>query len=91
MAVSNKTIGPLRRIGPKTIIWGSVHGDTITMAVEFTKVPHAKVLVSYANCSQPGCKHHTDQLPLMRDKQWRDLWVSRKEVESNLEKRDPLQ
>ncbi|MBW8746486.1 MAG: penicillin acylase family protein [Acidobacteria bacterium] len=80
------TFGPIAN-GIKT----PVHGDTITMAVEFTKVPHAKVLVSYGNCSQPGCKHHTDQLPLMRDKQWRDLWLSRKEVEGNLEKRDALQ
>lgn len=80
------TFGPIAN-GIKT----PVHGDTITMAVEFTKVPHAKVLVSYGNCSQPGCKHHTDQLPLLRDKQWRDLWLSRKDVEANLEKRDTLQ
>lgn len=79
------TFGPMKD-GVKT----PVHGDTIVMAVEFTSKPHAKVFVSYGNCSQPGCKHHTDQLPLMRDKQWRDLWLSRKDIEANLELRDTL-
>jgi acyl-homoserine-lactone acylase len=46
------------------------------------------VLVSYGDCSQPGCAHHTDQLPLFEHKQWRNVWRTRAEVEKNVEKRE---
>ena len=77
------TYGPLQD-GIKT----PIHGDGFTLAVEFSKPMKVKSLVSYGECSQPGCKHHTDQLPLVEAKQWRDVWRTRSEVEKNLEKRE---
>ena len=38
-----------------------VHGDGFALAVEFSQPMKTKSLVSYGDCSQPGCKHHTDQ------------------------------
>jgi acyl-homoserine-lactone acylase len=65
-----------------------VHGDGFTIAMEFSEPVRAKALVSYGDCSQPGCLHHTDQLSLFAKKQWRDVWRTRAEVEANLEKRE---
>ncbi len=65
-----------------------IHGDGFTLAVEFSTPMKVKTLVSYGDSSQPGSSHHTDQLPLFHDKQWRDVWRTRKEVEAHLEKRE---
>jgi len=65
-----------------------VHGDGFTLAMEFTSPIKAKSLVTYGDCSQPGCAHHTDQLPLFEKKEWRDVWRSRAEVEAHLERRE---
>jgi acyl-homoserine-lactone acylase len=65
-----------------------VHGDTITIALEFTQPIRAKAFVSYGNSSQPGSPHHTDQLPLMQKKEWRPVWRTRAEIEANLEKKE---
>ncbi len=48
--------------------------------MEFTTPIHAKSLVSYGDSSQPNSPHHTDQLPLFRDKQWRDVYYTRADV-----------
>lgn len=73
------------RFGPN----GPVHGDTFVACVEWSKGgPHAQVLVSYGNSSQPGTKHDVDQLPLLSDKKLRTAWRLRKEVEGNLESKD---
>jgi len=77
------TFGPMVD-GVKT----PVHGDTITVAVEFTQPVRAKAFLSYGNASQPGSKHHTDQMPLLERKQWRPVWRTRAEIEANLEKRE---
>jgi len=63
-----------------------IHGDGFTMAVEFSTPTKVKSLVSYGDCSQPSCTHHTDQLPLFEKKQWKDVWRTRAEIEKNLEK-----
>jgi acyl-homoserine-lactone acylase len=84
-------IGIFRVITPGPVKDGvstPVHGDGFTIAMEFTQPIHAKALVSYGDCSQPGCAHHTDQLPLFAKKQWRDVWRTRAEIEANLEKRE---
>jgi len=77
------TYGPMLN-GTKT----PVHGDGFTMAIEFAPVIHAKVLLSYGDSSQPGSPHHTDQLQLVANKQWRDVWRTKAEVEANLESRE---
>jgi acyl-homoserine-lactone acylase len=63
-------------------------GDTFVALVEFTSPPHAQVLLSYGNSSQPGSPHSEDQLPLLSKKQMRTAWRERKDVEANLESRD---
>jgi len=84
-------IGIFRVVTPGPVKDGfatPVHGDGFTIAMEFSQPIRAKVLVSYGDCSQPGCKHHTDQLPLFAKKQWRDVWRTRAEIEANLERKD---
>ena len=65
-----------------------VHGDGFTIAMEFAQPIRAKTLVSYGECSQPGCKFHTDELGLFAKKQWRDIWRTRAEIEANLDKKE---
>lgn len=84
-------IGIFRVITPGPVQNGTstpVHGDGFTLAVEFANPVKAKALVSYGTCSQPGCAHHTDELPLFAKKQWREVWRTRAEVEKNLERRE---
>jgi acyl-homoserine-lactone acylase len=77
------TYGPLID-GIKT----PIHGDGFTIALEFSNPIRAKSFVSYGDSSQPGSPHHTDQLPLVEHKQWRDVWRTRAEIEANLENRE---
>ncbi len=65
-----------------------IHGDGFTIAMEFSSPIRAKALVSYGESSQPGSPHHTDQLLLMREKQWRDVWRERADVLKHVEHRD---
>ena len=68
-----------------------VHGDTFVAVVEWLKSgPHAQVLMSYGNSSQPGTKHDVDQLPLLSRKTLRTAWRLRKDVEAHLESKDAL-
>jgi acyl-homoserine-lactone acylase len=74
------------RFGPNH---APVHGDTFVALVEWQKSgPHAEVLVSYGNSSQPGTKHDVDQLPLLSQKKLRTAWRLRKDVERHLESKD---
>ncbi len=74
------------RFGPNR---APVHGDTFVAVVEWLKTgPHAQVLVSYGNSSQPGTKHDVDQLPLLSQKKLRDAWRLRRDVEKHLESKD---
>ncbi len=77
------TYGPMQD-GTKT----PIHGDGFTLALEFTTPMHVKSLVSYGDSSQPGSPHHTDQLPLFRDKQWRDVYLTHADVAAHTEHRD---
>ncbi|NIJ51501.1 acylase [Dyadobacter arcticus] len=63
------------------------HGETYVAAIEFSKPLKAKALTSYGNASQPGSKHHSDQLPLLSQKKLRPVWFTRKEAEANLEEK----
>jgi len=74
------------RFGPNR---APVHGDTFVALVEWLKTgPHAQVLVSYGNSSQPGTKHDVDQLPLLSQKKLREAWRTRRDVEKHLESKD---
>jgi acyl-homoserine-lactone acylase len=67
-----------------------VHGDTYYAAVEFGPTVRAKVLIAYGNSTQPNSPHMGDQIPLYVKQQMRDAWLSKADVEANLEKRDTL-
>jgi acyl-homoserine-lactone acylase len=84
-------IGIFRVVTPGPVKDGiatPIHGDGFTMAVEFSTPTKVKALVSYGECSQTGCAHHTDELPLFEKKEWRDVWRTKAAVEANLERRE---
>lgn len=62
-------------------------GDSFIAAVEFGPLVHAKVLLTYANSSDPKSTHFGDQLASSATKQMRDAWLTRAEVEQHLERR----
>jgi len=68
----------------------AVGGDSYVAIVEFGPVVRARSLVSYGNASQPGSPHIGDQLELFAMKQLKTVWLSREEVERNLERREVL-
>ena len=63
-------------------------GDTFVLCLEFSNPPKAMALVSYGNSSQPGSRHHEDQLPLLSQKKLRPVYRLRKEVEQHVESKD---
>ena len=66
----------------------AVMGDTFVCLVEFGTPTRARAITSYGNSSQPGSSHSTDQLPTVARKEMRDVLLTRKEVEENLESKD---
>ncbi len=64
------------------------HGDGYVCATEFGDEIKAKVILGYGNASQPGSKHISDQLELFSKKQLRDAWLTRSDIENNLEERE---
>jgi acyl-homoserine-lactone acylase len=66
----------------------AIAGDTFIAAVEFADPVRAHVLLTYGNASQPGSPHVGDQLPLFARKEMRPAWLTRQDVEANLERRD---
>jgi len=68
----------------------AVGGETYVAAVEFGSHVRAKVLLSYGNATQPHSSHVFDQLELFADKQLREAWLTRSDVEAHLELREKL-
>ncbi len=79
----------------RTITWepwkdgqrAPVAGETWVSLVEFGTPMRALGVMSYGNSSQPGSPHSTDQLPFLASKTFRTLWLTRAEVERNLEEK----
>lgn len=61
------------------------YGDTFIFAVEFASPLRAEALLTYGNASQPNSPHRGDQLDLYTRNQLRTVWLSRSEIEDNLE------
>ncbi|MGP2408031.1 penicillin acylase family protein, partial [Listeria monocytogenes] len=61
------------------------HGETWVSMVEFSTPMKAVGMMSYGNSSQPGSPHNADQLSFLANKTFRDLWLTRKDVEAHLE------
>jgi acyl-homoserine-lactone acylase len=60
-------------------------GDSYVAVVEFASPLRARTLVGYGNWSQRGSRHRTDQLPLYARKELKPVWLTRAEIEANLE------
>ena len=80
----------------RTISWGPwnngtrvpVAGETWVNLIQFTTPMKAIATMSYGNSSQPGTPHRSDQLEALSEKRFRQLWLTRSEVERNLERVD---
>ncbi|MFZ4381216.1 MAG: penicillin acylase family protein [Sandarakinorhabdus sp.] len=80
----------------RTISWGPwagatrvpQAGETWVNLIEFSTPMKAIATMSYGNSSQPGSPHRSDQLQLISEQRFRPLWLTRAEVERNLERRD---
>jgi acyl-homoserine-lactone acylase len=80
----------------RTISWGPWKdgmrtpqaGETWVNLIQFTTPMRAIATMSYGNSSQPGSPHRSDQLSLLSEKRFRQLWLTREQVERNLERRD---
>jgi acyl-homoserine-lactone acylase len=71
-------------------LFHAVHGESYVAITEFGEQVRAKVLLTYGNATQPHSPHVGDQLKLFAEKKLRDAWLSRKEIEENLVKREVL-
>ena len=67
-----------------------LHGETWVAMVEFSTPVKAYGRMSYGNSRQPGTTHYSDQLKLLSDNEYRELWLQRDQVEAHLERRTPL-
>lgn len=65
-----------------------IMGDTYVAAVEFSNPIKAKLLLGYGNSSQPNSPHRYDQIELMAKKKLRPAWLTKTEIQKNLEKRE---
>lgn len=80
----------------RTISWGPwqertrvpAAGETWVNLIEFSTPIKAIATMSYGNASQPGTPHRSDQLGPLSEKRFRSLWLTKAEVEANLERRD---
>ncbi|MFT4246518.1 MAG: acylase [Pseudomonas sp.] len=64
------------------------HGETWVSLVEFGTPLRARGLMSYGNATRAGSPHNSDQLQLLSNGEFRDLWTTREQVEQHLESRD---
>ena len=62
-------------------------GDSWVGVIEFDETPKAKVLLSYGNATQSNSPHKGDQLKLFSDKELRDAYFTKEEVEKHSKKR----
>jgi acyl-homoserine-lactone acylase len=65
-------------------------GDSYVATIEFGPTVRAKTLISYGNASQPGSPHIADQLELFAAKQLKTAWLTRADIEKNLERKEPI-
>lgn len=68
----------------------AVAGDAFSAVVAFSTPMRAKGLLTYGNATQAGSPFVNDQLTLYREKRFRDIWLTREEVEAHLYQRMTL-
>jgi acyl-homoserine-lactone acylase len=67
-------------------IYGSV-GNSFVAAVEFGPTVRAKAIMTGGESGDPASAHFTDQAQRYRTGEFRDVWFTRSDVESHLERR----
>ena len=87
--------GHVGGLGPfRVITWGALdkegkrypqHGETWMGMVEFTTPVKAYGLTSYGNSRQKGTKHYSDQLEMLANHKFRELWLQRSQIEAHTE------
>lgn len=65
-------------------------GDSWVGVIEFGDEVRAKVLLSYGNASQPDSPHNGDQLQLYSDKEFRDAYFYREQVDAHVKRREVM-
>ena len=65
-------------------------GDSWVGVIEFGDKVRAKVLLSYGNASQPDSPHNGDQLQLFSDKEFRDAYFYREQVDAHVKRREVM-
>jgi acyl-homoserine-lactone acylase len=68
--------------------FNAVGGTSYAAVIEFSSPVRARTIVAYGNASQTGSPHRTDQLRLFADKKLKPAWLTRREVERHLERRE---
>lgn len=70
--------------------WSAAGGDSYVATIEFGPTVRARSLISQGNATQPGSPHIGDQLELFAKKQLKPVWLSRADIERNLERRETI-
>ena len=70
--------------------WRATGGDSYVATMEFGPTVRARSLIGYGNASQPGSPHVGDQLELFAKKQLKTVWLTRADIEQNLERRETV-
>jgi len=91
--------GHVGGLGPfRVITWGALdaggrrypqHGETWVGMIEFSTPIKAYGLMSYGNSRQPGTRHYSDQLSMLSDHQFRELWLQRSQIEAHTAETTP--
>ena len=92
--------GHVGGLGPfRVITWGALdaagkrypqHGETWMGMIEFTTPVKAYGLMSYGNSRQKGTTHHSDQLELLSKHEFRELWLTRPQIEAHVSEKSEL-
>jgi acyl-homoserine lactone acylase PvdQ len=92
--------GHVGGLGPfRVLTWGALdaagkrypqHGETWIAMVDFATPLKARGLMTYGNSRQRGSTHRSDQLALLSRHEFRDLWLSRADIETHTEETTDL-
>ena len=66
------------------------HGETWVSMVEFADPIKAYGLMTYGNSRQEGTPHYDDQVGMLANGEFRELWLLREDVDANAESREVL-
>ncbi|MEM9938919.1 MAG: acylase [Pseudomonadota bacterium] len=66
------------------------HGETWVSMVEFSEPIKAYGLMTYGNSRQTGSPHYDDQVAMLADGKFRELWLLREDIEVNMLRREVL-